>query len=101
MSQKTAEAILNDPDFKELKARKNVFSAWMTAVMLAIYFGFILLVAYGKPILGTKVYGNLTLGIPLGIGVILASWVLTGVYVLWANSTYDALVERVKDKIGG
>lgn len=101
MSEKSVQAILDDPDFKELRARKNAVSTWLTGLTLVIYFGFILLVAYGKPILATKISGNLTLGIPLGIGVILVSWVLTGVYVLWANSTYDALVARVKDKIGG
>jgi uncharacterized membrane protein (DUF485 family) len=42
-----------------------------------------------------------TIGIPIAVGTIFFSWILTGIYVFWANSTYDNLVKKVKDKIGG
>ena len=73
----------------------------LVVLELVIYFGFIALVAFNKPFLSAKITSNMTIGIPLGIGVILISWVLTGIYVRWANSTYDRLVEQVKTKMGG
>ena len=61
----------------------------LTAIMIVMYFGFILLIAYNKPLLATPVTPGLTLGILLGALVIVASWLLTWVYVAWANAKYD------------
>ena len=61
----------------------------LTAAMVAIYFGFILLIAYAKPVLARRIAPGLSLGILLGALVIVASWVLTWVYVRWANTRYD------------
>ena len=61
----------------------------LTAAMVFLYFGFILLVAYGRELIGIKVVPGLTLGILLGALVIVASWILTWVYVRWAAAHYD------------
>ena len=61
----------------------------LTVAMMVIYFGFILLIAYNKPLLATRVVPGLTLGILLGALVIVASWLLTWIYVRWANTHYD------------
>lgn len=61
----------------------------LTAIMIAVYFGFIALIAYGRPLLATRIGAGLTVGIVLGALVIVASWVLTYVYVWWANAHYD------------
>jgi uncharacterized membrane protein (DUF485 family) len=95
----TAHEFLEDPDFKDLARRKDSISLALTVAMLVIYFGFIALLAWGKAWLGQPIGGGLTVGIPVGIGVIVASWLLTGVYVRWANAHYDAMVERMKEKI--
>jgi uncharacterized membrane protein (DUF485 family) len=68
----------------------------LTACMMAVYFGFILLVAFNKPLLGTRVATGLSLGMLLGASVILVAWVLTWVYVRWANTHYDAALERLR-----
>jgi uncharacterized membrane protein (DUF485 family) len=60
--------------------------------MLVVYFGFILLIAFAKPLMGSPVAGKLTLGILLGVLVIIAAWLLTWIYVHWANRHYDAAV---------
>ena len=91
----TKSDILNDPEFIELVRQKNSISTTLTVIMLAVYFGFILLLAFGREILARPV-GNATLGIPLGIGVIIAAWILTGVYVRWANARYDAMIAHFK-----
>ncbi len=93
--------ILSDPEFVELSGKKNSISISLAILELAAYFGFIFLIAFGKLFLAGDISENVTVGIPIGVGVIILSWVLTGIYVRWANSTYDTLVEKVKTKIGG
>lgn len=90
--------LLDDPEFKELTASRNRISIALTIATLIVYYGFIFLVAFKKEFFGMKISENITIGIPIGIGVIVASWVLTGIYVLWANARYDTLVQNVKDK---
>ena len=74
-------------------------SIWLTAIMMVIYFGFILLIAYNKPLLGTPVVSGLSLGILLGALTIVAVWVLTYIYVHWANTTYDPHVAELQAKL--
>jgi len=90
--------LLEDPEFKDLVARKNRITLILTLVTLVIYYGFILLIAYRRETFGSKIFGNVTFGIVLGIGVILSCWVLTGIYVRWANQRYDAMVARLQEK---
>jgi uncharacterized membrane protein (DUF485 family) len=92
--------LLDDPDFKDLVARKNRISINLTLATLVIYYGFILLIAFKRDVFASKTAGNVTFGVFLGIGVILACFLLTGIYVRWANRNYDAMVERLKQKAG-
>jgi len=71
------------------RARARV-AALLTATMIAIYFGFILLIAFNRELLARLVVPGLSLGILLGALVIVASWLLTWVYVRWCNTHYDA-----------
>jgi len=68
----------------------------LTAAMMAVYFGFILLVAFDKPLLGRLIVPGLSLGMLLGVLVIAAAWVLTWVYVRWANTHYDSRLAGLK-----
>ena len=95
---KTSE-LLQDEDFVQIVRRKNTIAGVLTALTLLVYFGYMGLIAFHPAALAARV-GAATLGIPLGIGVILMSWLITGLYVRWANSTYDAMVERVRAKHG-
>jgi len=94
------EDLLNDPDFQSLVRQKNTISWILTALELALYFGFIALIAFNKPFLGTKISGAITVGIPIAVGTIVLSWVFTGIYIRWANSKYDDMVQKIKDKVG-
>ncbi len=69
----------------------------LTAAMMAVYFGFILLVAWAKPVLGQQLMPGLSLGILLGALVIVVAWILIWIYVRWANSHYDATVARIRE----
>jgi uncharacterized membrane protein (DUF485 family) len=100
-SLKTTEEILNDEDFRSLSSQKNTISVILTILELVLYFGFIALIAFNKPFLASKLSGAISIGIPIAVATIFLSWVLTGIYIRWANSKYDVLVKKVKEKIGG
>ena len=72
----------------------------LTVLMTAVYFGFILLIAFDKPLVGSLLAPGLSLGILLGALVIGATWILTLIYIRWANRTYDPALERLKREAG-
>ena len=78
---------------RDLDAARWRVALGLTAGMVFLYFGFVLLVAYGRELLAIKVVPGLTLGILLGALVIVASWILTWVYVRWAAAHYDPGIE--------
>ncbi|NTW66276.1 MAG: DUF485 domain-containing protein [Nitrospirae bacterium] len=101
-SRKTKEDLLKDEDFKSLVSQKNTISWILTALELVLYFGFIALIAFNKPFLAEKLTAGkaTTIGIPIAVGTILGSWVLTGIYIFWANTKYDGMVKKLKEKVG-
>lgn len=93
-----ADALLESPEFHTLAARKNAVGLTLTLLILGVYYGFIFLIAFRKDLVGAKLSAHVTWGIPLGIGVIVFSWLLTGVYVAWANRKYDVMVADLRRK---
>jgi uncharacterized membrane protein (DUF485 family) len=71
----------------------------LTAAMMVLYFGFILLVAYAKPLLAVILVPGLSLGILLGAFVIVAAWVLIWIYVRWANAHYDTAIDALRERM--
>ena len=92
---------MDDPaaSLRALAAAQWRLALSLTAAMMAIYFGFILLVAFDKPLLGTILVPGLSLGTLLGALVIVAAWGLIWVYVRWANSHYDRTVASIREKV--
>ena len=80
-----------------LAASRARIVAWLCGAMFVLYFGFILLIAFQKELLGTLVARGLSLGILLGAFVIVASWGLTWVYVRWANRHYDHALAKLRE----
>jgi uncharacterized membrane protein (DUF485 family) len=68
----------------------------LTIAMMVAYFGFILLVAFNKPLLAVRVAPGLSLGMLLGALVIVVAWALTWIYIAWANAHYDASVKGLR-----
>ena len=81
---------------RSLAAARDRIAALLTAAMVAIYFGFIALIAFAKPFLARQIVPGLTVGIALGVLVIVASWLLTLVYVRWANAHYDTRLDDAR-----
>lgn len=89
-----------NPSYGELVAKRTSFARMLSVAMLLIYFGFIMLVAFAKPFLGTSLVGGITtVGIPLGLFVIVSAFVLTGIYVRRANSEFDALTRKIIEEL--
>ena len=81
---------------RRLDAARWRVASGLTAAMMVLYFGFILLIAYNKPLLGVVVTPGLSVGILSGALVIVAAWVLIWIYVRWANTHYDAAVDAIR-----
>jgi uncharacterized membrane protein (DUF485 family) len=96
MDDDLAARIASDPRYQQLQARRSRFGWMLTVLMLVVYYGFILLVAFGKDFLSRRIGdGVTTVGIPIGFGVIIFSIVITALYVRRANREFDALADAV------
>jgi uncharacterized membrane protein (DUF485 family) len=82
----------------QVAAARRWVTGVLTGTMMLLYFGFILLVAFNKPLLGSQITPGLSVGILLGVLVILSAWVLVGIYVLWANRSYDHHIAALRDR---
>ena len=101
MSGGSQARMVRDPRFHELVRKRNGLAVALSVVTLGIYLAFILLVAFDKPLLATKVGGGTTsLGIVLGLFVIVAAFVLTAIYVVRANGRFDALTAELVREYG-
>ena len=85
-----------DSRLRDLDRARWRMALTLTGATILIYFGFIALVAFGRPLLARQVWPGLSLGILLGALVIVTSWILTWVYVRWANTVYDPQVRALK-----
>jgi uncharacterized membrane protein (DUF485 family) len=92
--------IVQSPQFQQLIAERTRFGWILTILMLVVYFGFIGLIAFDKALLAMKVGGTASLGLFLGVFVILFAFVLTGIYVFRANTRFDALSETLRRDFG-
>jgi uncharacterized membrane protein (DUF485 family) len=91
--------ILNSDKFKDLVKKRLSVSITLTVIILVVYFGFILTIAFYKEILAIKIGAYITLGLPIGISIILFAWILTGIYTRWANQKYDKSVRELRNEI--
>lgn len=96
--QPDVEKVVHDPEFLALVAKRNAISFTLTAIMLVVYFGFAAILAFNPKALAAP-FGNTTLGIPFGIGVIIIACILTGIYVRWANTEYDSLIKHLNARL--
>ena len=92
MTDKVVARIRANPKYQELKSKRSRFGWWLTLLMMVVYYGYIALIAWNKEFLSQPLgAGVTTIGIPIGMGVIVFTIVITGIYVRRANSEFDAL----------
>ena len=101
MQQDLVHAIRSNPKYHELVSKRSKFAWTLAAVMLVIYYGFILIMAFDKEFLAQSLWtGSVTtVGIPVGVGVILSAFLLTGIYVFRANAEFDRLTNEIKEEV--
>ncbi len=101
MKKELIEKIKNDPNYQELVSKRTAFGIKLSIAMLAVYFAFILTIAFQPTLLGTPLSSDsvTTVGIPVGIAVIIFAFVLTGIYTKRANSEFDDLNNKIKNAI--
>ncbi len=89
-------AVMADPRYADLVRRRSRFAWWCSAIMFVAFAGYLLLIAFNKSLLGTPIASGVTsLGIPVGIGLILLAIGLTGFYVAHANRHHDPLIDQI------
>jgi uncharacterized membrane protein (DUF485 family) len=97
MSQEIYQRIRANPKFQAFVKKRNNFSIIMSILMIIAYYGYILLIAFDKPLLASKLSAGAvtSIGIPLGVGVILFTVVITWIYVIRANTEFDTEAEAI------
>ncbi|AYF87104.1 DUF485 domain-containing protein [Pseudomonas sp. JS3066] len=101
MTPQDLDRIRENPDFIQLVRRKQRLTWSLTAAMLVIYYGFVLLVAFAPGVLGQSLNGGVTsVGMLVGVVIILLSFALTGIYVKRTNSVLDPLNDKLKQECG-
>ena len=100
MTDKVVARILANPKYQELKRKRTSFGWWLTLVMMVVYYGYIALIAWDKPFLAQPLGAGVTsLGIPIGMGVIIFTIIITGIYVRRANGEFDQLTREILEDV--
>jgi uncharacterized membrane protein (DUF485 family) len=93
------DQLLQSAEFKQLVVRRWRVSLVLTVLLFVVYYGYVILVATNKALLAQRIGVNTTLAIPLGAAVIIGAWVLTAIYVIWANRQYDPHVQILRERL--
>jgi uncharacterized membrane protein (DUF485 family) len=96
MQDDLIQRVINNPQYQELKRKRSSFGWTLTWAMMIVYYGFIMLVAFNKEFLSQRLGdGVMTIGVPIGFGVIVFTVIITVIYVRRANSEYDDLTAAI------
>ena len=100
MGSRLEKKIINNQDFKSLVRKKSYVSWLLSAITLLTYFSFILLVAFFPEVLGHKISDEsiITIGIPIGVSIILLAFASTGIYVFIANKEFEQTEKKILKK---
>jgi len=101
MQQDLVHKVKSNPKYHELVSKRSSFGWFMAILMLVIYYGFILVIAYSPTSLAAKVGAGATMsiGMPLGVAIIVSAFLLTGIYVARANSEFDRLTHEIVEAV--
>ena len=100
MEDELVRRIRANPKYEQLVSKRSSYGWVLTALMLIVYYGYILLVAFNKELLATRIgAGVTTWGIPIGLFVIVFTIVITGIYVRRANSEFDEMADEIRKEM--
>jgi uncharacterized membrane protein (DUF485 family) len=96
----THRQLLDSPDFRQLVRQRWWISLLLTSCLFVVYYGYIVLIAGAGGFLSRRLGETATtIGIPIGAAVIVAAWMLTAIYIVWANRVYDPEVARLRGRL--
>ena len=98
MSNDVVARIQANPKYQELRHKRSSFGWWLTLMMMVVYYGYISLIAWNKEFLSRPLFSDgsvTTIGVPIGMGVIIFTIVITGIYVRRANGEFDSLTRQI------
>ena len=98
MNNDLVQRVKSNPKFHELVSKRDKLGLRLSIAMLAVYYGFVLVLAFAPEILAIKIGTVTTLGIPVGMGIILFAFILTGIYTKKANGEFDDLTKAIKEE---
>lgn len=100
MEDDLVKKIKSNPKYQKLVSTRTSYGWTLTWIMMAVYYGFILLIAFNKELLSTKMgAGVMTWGIPIGLFVNVFTVIITGIYVQRANSEFDDLTAEIRKEV--
>lgn len=86
-------------EFADLRSRFRRFVFPMTALFLAWYFLYVLLAVFASDFMGTRLFGNITVGLVLGLGQFVSTFTITMIYARWADREFDPRAEALHDRV--
>lgn len=95
MDQMSLRRIETDPNYQKLVSERKSLGWTLAIITLVMYYGYIAIVAFAPSLIAVPLFGSITLGIVMGVAIILASILLTGIYVIRANAEYDELTRAI------
>ena len=101
MNKELVEKIKANPDYQKLVKTRSAFAIKLSIAMLVVYFTFILTIAFNPSALGVPLSEDTvtTIGIPIGVAIILFAFTLTGIYTKRANTEFDDLTNKIKESV--
>jgi len=100
MEDQLVKTILANPNYQKLLKARTAYGWYFTLLVMVVYYGFILLIAFDKELLSAKLgEGVMTIGMPVGLFVIAFTVIITGIYVRRANSEFDDLTAKLKQEV--
>jgi uncharacterized membrane protein (DUF485 family) len=101
MQKDIVERLRNNPKYHEMVSKRSRFGWMMAILMLVVYYAFIMTIAFAPQVLGQPISNTsvITVGIPIGLGVIVFAFLLTGIYVYRANTVFDRMNEELKKEV--
>ena len=100
MENELVNRVKENPNYQKLVSTRSTYGWTLTAIMVVVFYGFILLVAFNKELLSTRIgSGVITWGIPIGLFVIVFTVILTGIYVARANGQFDELTAKIREEV--
>ena len=100
MEPDMVEKIKSLPEYQQLVQERTSLAWKLSAIVLVVYFGYIMLLAFNPEFFTTIISGSyVSIGFPIGVAIIILSFILTGIYVRKANTDFDKLTAKIKEEV--